>query len=84
MGEGISEALDQEEHSEQNMTEMPVVENDLEEQATDKQQESNQEQVVAPATTNYVTASGWVIQAPACLIDSCQTKLLFCSVRTER
>ena len=63
VGEGISEALDQEEHSEQNMTEMPVVNIDLELQATDEQQENNkelqennQEQVVAPATTNYVTS----------------------------
>ena len=68
VGEGISEALDQEEHSKQNMTEMPVVKNDLEEQATDKQQENNeelqennQELVVAPSTTNYVTASGRAI-----------------------
>ena len=43
MGEGLSEALDQEEHSEQNTTEMPVVENDLEEQATDEWHENNKE-----------------------------------------
>ena len=65
VGEGLLEATNQGEHSKHNSTEIPIVENDLEEQATDKQQENNteleennQEQVVAPAMTNYMTASG--------------------------
>ena len=65
MGEGISEASDQENH---NTVDTPIIENDVEEQSTEEIQE-NQEQVTAPSTNYVVTVSGRESWPPAHLIE---------------
>ena len=64
VGEGISEASDQENY---NTVDMPIIENDVEEQSTEDAQEI-QEEMTTPST-NYITVSGRASWPPACLIE---------------